>query len=471
MGRAAATGTMTSSSPPCPPDDAVACAADAKADLDGGVPRIIAGKYRLVRPIGSGGMGAVWVARNEATGAEVALKVLLEENGSSALVERLRREAHATASLSHRGIVRVYDLVDCGPTGGQLAIVMELLRGRTLADHMDERGALPVDEAVAILLPMLSALAHAHARGVTHRDLKPENVFLSVDSDGVVTPKILDFGISKLRVPDAPVITHQGELLGTPSYMSPEQVRGSEDIDGRSDLFAVGVLLYEIISGKNPFCGSDVRAVLALVLEGRPPRIDEAPPEIWSVIERALQKDPGQRFSTATEFAHALRSAIGIPEARESCPSPDSYPPIVGAQEPAYRPSVVTPAPPTPSARWAVVASSIGAAVVGALVAAGLAIWTPSASARAEVTTTGGQMTLAPSFTTTPSPIAMGGADAVLARVVDDPVVEGADAGSTATPIPSPMPTPRVTNAAPSRTQERAPAPTRHPIVAREPGF
>ena len=130
---------------------------------------------------------------------------------------------------------------------------MELLRGETLASHMDAKRRFTLEETMAIVLPLLSALAHAHAQGIVHRDLKPDNVFLVVDPDGHVIPKILDFGISKLMQPAAPKITTDGSMLGTPNYMSPEQARGQADVNARSDVFAAGILVYEMLSGDNPF--------------------------------------------------------------------------------------------------------------------------------------------------------------------------------------------------------------------------
>jgi serine/threonine-protein kinase len=273
--------------------------------------RVIAGKYTLARPLGVGGMGAVWSACNEATGAEVAVKVLLPRPDDGAeVLARFRREAYATAQLSHRGIVRIYDLVE--HEGDSLALVMERLRGKSLATLLAQSGSVAIEDAVTLALDVLSALAHAHGAGIVHRDLKPENIFLAVDPDGVVTPKILDFGISKLRFPEVSQITRQGEMLGTPSYMSPEQVRGGE-IDARSDLFNVGILLYEMISGQNPFAMSGMHSVVVAVLEDEPPPLLNVPPRLAAVIERALSKDPADRYPSATLLAEALRAAMGLP--------------------------------------------------------------------------------------------------------------------------------------------------------------
>jgi serine/threonine-protein kinase len=293
---------------------------------------LIGGKYRLVRPAGFGGMGAVWVAKNEATGAEVALKVLRAEDApSEEAAARFRREAHAAAKLSHRGIIRVFDLVELeGEHQGSLVMVMELLRGETLADLFDKRPKLEIGEAVEIAMGLLSALAHAHAQGIVHRDLKPENIFLSVDPDGHTTPKILDFGISKLNAPEAPKITGDGALLGTPSYMSPEQARGSSDIDARSDVFTMGILLYEMVSGRNPFASGSYHSVVAAILEREVEPLMGIPLPLWDVIVKALKKKAEERFQTAAELASALREATGVrgsfPGMNPSTPPPMSSP-------------------------------------------------------------------------------------------------------------------------------------------------
>ncbi len=331
----------------------------------------IAGKYTLVRPLGVGGMGAVWVACNEATGAEVALKFLLAEADTPETISRFRREAYATARLSHRGIVRIYDLMELD--GGRLAIVMELLHGRTLATHLDEHRKVSLDEALAIVLPLLSALSHAHSAQIIHRDLKPENVFLAVDPDGIVTPKILDFGISKLRLPKAPVITLDGEMLGTPSYMSPEQVRG-RPVDARSDLFGIGIVLYEMLAGKNPFAGDGLHSVIVAILEREATRIPDIPALVWRVIERALRKPPHERFSSALELASALRAAAGLP-------ARPSYPPEVSGEVRLSwgPPSRSAPRRERPHRGWALVASAAAAAAIASVASAAIALWTAEA--------------------------------------------------------------------------------------------
>jgi len=302
---------------------------------------VVGGKYRLLRPAGFGGMGAVWVALNQATGAEVAIKVLRAEDAVSAtMVARFRREAHAAAKLSHRGIVRIFDLVELeGEHAGTLVLVMELLRGETLAELFDKRRKLEVDDALGIVMPLLSALSHAHSAGIVHRDLKPENVFLSVDPDGHTTPKILDFGISKLTVPEAPRITTDGALLGTPSYMSPEQARGSHDVDARSDVFTMGILLYEMLAGENPFTSGSYHSVVAAILERHPEPIPGVPLALWQVIERTLTKQPEGRFQSAHELAAELSAAVGSPLPTHISSNPSPYPDL-GASSRRLRPTM-----------------------------------------------------------------------------------------------------------------------------------
>jgi serine/threonine-protein kinase len=267
----------------------------------------LAGKLKLVRPIGEGGMGAVWLARNIATGAHVAIKVLRPDRKEDELTAaRFKYEAKLGAMLGHRNITRVFDLLQ--DDDGSLILVMEYLEGETLRAYYRRLGSLPTREAVAIMVAVLSGLQHAHEHNVVHRDLKPTNIVLHVDSDGIMTPKLLDFGIAK--APDSTIETRTGDSLGTPSYMSPEQVR-SINLDGRSDLFSVAVVLYEIITGANPFPGPTPTAVLAQVLEleiDPDPKID---PRVWLEIQRALSKQAYQRHASAKQFAAALCTAVG----------------------------------------------------------------------------------------------------------------------------------------------------------------
>jgi serine/threonine protein kinase len=269
----------------------------------------VGGKYRLARRIATGGMGEVWRARNETTGAEVAVKVSRRSHGDD-LDVRFRTEAKLGSMVAHRNIVRIFDLVE--DADGSLVLVMELLRGESLAHHLETSGKLGTKEAIAIAVPILSGLGHAHDEGIVHRDVTPANVFLAVDPDGQVTPKLIDFGIAKL--PAAGTHTLDGRVLGTPRYMSPEQIRGLE-IDGRADLFSLAVVLYESITGTCPFEAGSPSASLAAVLETEVDPAPELEPRVWLELARALGKRPYERHPSAAAFAEALRLVAGETDA------------------------------------------------------------------------------------------------------------------------------------------------------------
>lgn len=288
---------------------------------------VLARKYELLRPAGFGGMAQLWVAKNRATGAEVCIKILVPQKSDDESVERFRREAYAAARLSHRAIIRIFDLVELGASGdvtngkpAALGIVMELLHGETLGDFLMKRGKLPLEEAIDIAVPLVSALAHAHRAGVVHRDLKPDNIFLSTDPDEHVIPKVLDFGVSKMTSADGKALTVDGVMLGTPSFMSPEQAKGGRDLDARSDVFSAGILIYMMLAGKNPFESESFHSIVSAIVHRDPPRPSGVPDAIWDVIEKALAKDPNERFADATELGIALRRASGRTSTTDSGP-------------------------------------------------------------------------------------------------------------------------------------------------------
>jgi serine/threonine protein kinase len=341
----------------------------------------VAGKYRLLRLLATGGMGRVWVARNESTGAEVALKVLrhgdAEADQERDLEARFRQEARLSAMFAHRSIVRVFDLIE---DDAGLVLVMELLRGETLHAYAQRMGPRPSDEAVAILAPVLGALAHAHDRGLVHRDVSPANIFLAVDPDGHVAPKLVDFGIAKARDGASAVETVGGEVLGTPRYVAPERIRGARDVDGRADIFSVGVVLYEVLTGVSPFSAPSASASLAAVLERTvdpDPAID---PRVWLELRRAISRQPYERHAGARELATALREAVGATEGELEAKLQAVAPRVVAEVEDVASGVAVVPTPPTPAgasgraasrtrgrAMWLAAGLALAAALVGAV--------------------------------------------------------------------------------------------------------
>jgi serine/threonine-protein kinase len=283
--------------------------AGAGASLDVGV--VVADAYEIIHLLGKGGMGAVWAARHlRLPGKRVAIKVLLGGMDDAQALARFRREAEVASRIGHAGIVEVLDFNQL-PDGTPYQ-VLEYLAGESLGARL-RRGPLPVETALDYARQIGSALAAAHRAGVVHRDLKPENIFLCpTDAGGVVAErvKVLDFGISKIRGSQT-VKTQDQVLIGTPQYMAPEQASGQNAaIDARTDLFALGAIVYEMLAGRPAFSGESVVAVIMNVVTGTPaPLATLAPgvtPAITSAIERALAKKPEARFPDVATFIEAL---------------------------------------------------------------------------------------------------------------------------------------------------------------------
>lgn len=272
---------------------------------------IVAGRYRLVSHLATGGMADVWEGVDEVLTRAVAVKILRPHLAADPeFQERFRREAIAAARLSHPAIVATYD---AGIDGDVTYIVMELVRGRTLADTIGSKGALPAAAAVSIALQVTGALAHAHAAGICHRDIKPSNILLCDDiAPGRV--KIADFGIAKAADSSEPDLTQTGAIVGTARYLAPEQIDGREP-DPRSDLYALGAVLFEMVTGRPPFEGTTELAVALAHLHDAPPRPRKLragiPRPVETVVLRLLEKNPEARFATAPELRDAL-AAIDI---------------------------------------------------------------------------------------------------------------------------------------------------------------
>lgn len=268
---------------------------------------VVSGKYRLLRPLGRGGMGLVFEAEHLRLGQRVAIKFLRPDLVSFPdACSRFEREARASARLRGPHVVQVID-VDTDSEGLPY-IVMERVRGRDLEAELRARGRLPIAEAVDYVLQACAALAEAHAAGIVHRDLKPSNLFLA-DECGMRVLKVLDFGISKISQESEAWVTSAAITLGTPLYMSPEQVRSSKDVDERTDIWSLGVILYELLAGVPPFCGSTTAAIAAIVADAVPSlrRLrPEVPAQLDRVIAGALAKSPSDRFPNAEALGAAL---------------------------------------------------------------------------------------------------------------------------------------------------------------------
>jgi serine/threonine protein kinase len=328
------------------------------------VGRIIDGKYVVERKLGSGGLGVVVVARHRELGQRVAIKYLREQARTIAsVVDRFRREAHIAAQIQSEHVVRVQDV---GEVAGEPFIVMEYLEGRDLG-HVIGEGGITTAHAVDYVLQACEGLAEIHGIGIVHRDLKPENLFVVQDGAKAPIVKIIDFGISKVTPNQGNAWAHvtcDEERFGTPLYMSPEQLGLGDGVDCRTDIWALGVVLFELIAGDFPFHGEDVQHLFASILTTAPSRpsatVAGIPPGLEAAILKCLEKDASRRFQNVAELAETL-APFGPPDAQERVrrtktalalagPSVSSSPaPSVSLAPPAERAplSLPPPAPPT----------------------------------------------------------------------------------------------------------------------------
>jgi len=275
---------------------------------------IIAGRYRIEAAIGEGGMGAVFRATHLELGRAVAVKVMRSDDPSEQSLERFLREAKSAASVDHRNVVDVLDYgreTEGSGDVGRPYLVMECLSGESLEARLKRPPSPRLEELVDWIAGALSGLAAIHDAGIIHRDLKPANLFLAEDADGIV-PKVLDFGIARPTI-EASALTQTMQTLGTPHYMSPEQVRSAKTVDARSDLYAVGVILYLAITGKLPFDGPSATAVIAAIVTDDPVPLSTLRPDVSeglaAVVHRAMARDPWQRFESARSMRQALIDA------------------------------------------------------------------------------------------------------------------------------------------------------------------
>ncbi len=263
------------------------------------------GKYRLLKKIGEGGMGEVYLARNEETGREVALKILPSElTRNTQYIERFRREATAVAKLEHPHIIKVYEIDE---QDGVHFFSMEYLGGLTLRSFIDQSGRIPIPEAVAIITDIAGALEYAHSQGIIHRDVKPDNII--ADESGAF--KVMDFGIARME--EGTQLTVTGSIMGTPDYMSPEQASGKK-VDLRADIYSLGIVFYEMVTGRLPFSGKTAVEVLQMHLKQAPesPKTinPDIPGRLASVINKMLEKQPADRYASFRHVTNAIGQAV-----------------------------------------------------------------------------------------------------------------------------------------------------------------
>src|SRR5437899_1574588 len=263
------------------------------------------GKYDILKPLGKGAMGMVYLAHDTILERDVALKVMVSQIADDPeLIQRFSREAKAVAKMTHPNVVTVFDLGT--HTDGSPYIAMELLKGQDLQKAMRTPPPMTNDRKVAIIVQVLAGLAHAHQAGIVHRDIKPANIFINQDG----TVKIMDFGVARLTTAS---MTGTGNIVGTADYMSPEQVKGAK-VDGRSDLFSVGCMLYELLAGRRPFHSDNLMAIFYKITHEEVnygllppgPEFDALRP----ILEKALAKSLEERYQTAYDFAVALREYL-----------------------------------------------------------------------------------------------------------------------------------------------------------------
>ncbi len=369
---------------------------------------VLAKKYRLLERIGEGATAEVWLALNIALDVKVAIKILRASLSTDPrLVSRVQREAKATAAIAHKNIVQVFDY---GVTSwGSPFIVMELLKGETLADRLKSVGRLAPRDAAHILLRAMKGVTVAHAKGIIHRDLKPENVFLAIEDNGAERPKVLDFGVSHILREGAEERSRTGTgPVGTPAYLPPEVILEDKRGDARGDVWAFGVMLYETIAGELPFVGEGTHRVLEAVCHSEPPRLAERAAgvdiELEVIIARALAKDPADRYPGVRELFDdlnvwlgrrdmAVTTSLSRVSALPADPLVDEeVDTLIGPSLEEHRVSFhSSPAPPTASSRPSLRAArpssptspwtrfAVGAAVVAALGASAYALLgTPS---------------------------------------------------------------------------------------------
>lgn len=430
---------------------------------------VVAGKYRVERLLGEGGMGWVVQAMHLQLDQRVALKFMNASSASASpqAVARFLREARAAARIQSEHVARVSD-VGTLETGAPY-LVMEYLEGQDLDSLLRARNALPVGETIAYAMQACEGLAEAHAAGIIHRDLKPANLFLARKSDDSVRVKLLDFGISKLapsagRTSDG-ANTGTQNLMGSPLYMAPEQMRSSKNVDRRADIWSMGVILYEMLSGTSPFNGDTLPEICARILADPPPALrvgaSAIPPGLEAVVFRCLEKDADARFPDVAALAHAL-AALGEPEHRATAERIARLLRVGSPSRPELAPASSGATRPVPVAASSLVAqtnASFGTADA------------PARTRRSSATAIGVTAAIAAAV------VVVGGVVATRGRHADAPAVSAAAVVApsvppqpSAAPVilgPPPTPAPMLAPAsAPSPASSLSPTPTPSPTAS-----
>jgi serine/threonine-protein kinase len=442
---------------------------------------MLAGKYRVDRVLGQGGMGVVVAATHTQLDQKVAVKFLLPdaaEHGQAK--ERFLREARAAVKIQSEFVARVIDVGTLEETGTPY-MVMEYLEGTDLEGVIEKQGPLPVEEAVEYVLQACAALAEAHSLGIIHRDLKPANLFRTMRSDGHPVVKVLDFGISKMTLGtdmDSASLTGTAAVLGTPMYMSPEQIRSSRDVDARTDVWSLGSILQELLTGAQPFPADTMPQLFAAILEAQPTPIrstrTDVPEGLEQVVSRCLSKSPDDRFANVAELAAALAPygpatstqlsdrtsrVLGVPGSMvpQTAAMPDP-----AARQSQTEPQMDATMPAQTGVAWGTTRSEPGSrrlVLVASVVAGLLGV----AGIGAALFVSGGSEPEASA-----EPVAAAAVES--AEAPPTPPAESAVAPVDPTPAPTPSVAPILPSAEPEETKpdpKAAPAPAPRPRVAR----
>jgi serine/threonine-protein kinase len=415
----------------CPRDGTALRAQDGGTEIIGS---IIADRYHVIKKLGEGGMGRVYLAEQVKMGRMSAVKVMNRRLAQDPdAISRFNREAANASRISHQNVAQVYDFGETSE--GLIYLAMEFVEGEPLTDILRRSGALPPERAAEIVRQTAEALAVAHDMGIVHRDLKPDNIMITRARDGSDLVKVVDFGIAKAMNVEAQKVTRTGLVVGTPEYMSPEQIAG-DPLDGRSDIYSLALVAFNILTGRLPFLSKTAQESVIMRLTEPPRRLAEIRPEIpWSdavqaVMDRALQRDAALRYPSASEFGRALSAAVRAQPT--SFPANEPSLPATRVSERAEPRSPDAPAA-TPAAiprqRWPIAASAgaivLVLLVIGALFAFSRKPSTASGTNGAEpaeqapATRAMGSPTSSNGELATPVAAAAGGASG--ARVEDDP--------------------------------------------------